>query len=332
MRSARMQIVGLLVLCAVCAELIAAYGDTTGDIGGVAFSTVFFAGLYGAPALLAREVARRRGWGWGALLWLYLGLGVAQACLIDQSLFAQDYMGYQGWEAMRAEAYLPALGFSAANAFTFIGGHLIFSFGAPVALAERWRPRTADRPWLGRMGLVVAAVAYAATAGMIAADPESHSASAGQLAGAAAVVFACFAAAAVTGTRRSGATVRRLAPVWVVFLAAIPLAVAAEYVGGEGWVGLTVGVLALGGVGVLLRYAGGGRWRSPHVAAAGFAFLLVRGVLAFTYYPLLGHVDAGPKYVHNVAMLLIVVAAGAAAHRARPDRARVPASSAEISS
>jgi hypothetical protein len=89
------QIVGLLGLSAIGAELLAAYGDSTGDPGGVAFALVFFAALYGAPVLLARDLVRRRGWGWPSLLLLCAALGVTQACLIDQSLFSADYQGYE---------------------------------------------------------------------------------------------------------------------------------------------------------------------------------------------------------------------------------------------
>ena len=53
------QIGGLLVLSAIGAELLAAYDDTTGRPGELLFVVVFFAALYGAPALLIRELARR---------------------------------------------------------------------------------------------------------------------------------------------------------------------------------------------------------------------------------------------------------------------------------
>ena len=35
--------------------------------------------------------------------------------------------------------------------------------------------------------------------------------------------------------------------------------------------------------------------------------------MAFTYFPLLGEVEPVPKYLHNIAMLAIVLAAGALA-------------------
>ena len=50
------QVLGVLILAPIGAELLTAYGESTGDPGAVAFSLVFFAALYGAPALLAREL------------------------------------------------------------------------------------------------------------------------------------------------------------------------------------------------------------------------------------------------------------------------------------
>jgi hypothetical protein len=37
---------------------------------------------------------------------------------------------------------------------------------------------------------------------------------------------------------------------------------------------------------------------------------LARGLLAFTYFPLAGDVAPGPKYAHNVLMLVLVLGAG----------------------
>ena len=50
-------IVAVLVLSPVGAELLAAYSDSTGRLAGVVFAIVFFAGLYGCPAL-ARSGSR----------------------------------------------------------------------------------------------------------------------------------------------------------------------------------------------------------------------------------------------------------------------------------
>ena len=38
--------------------------------------------------------------------------------------------------------------------------------------------------------------------------------------------------------------------------------------------------------------------------------MVARGLWAFAYFPLLGDVSAGPKYAHNVIMVLVVLLAG----------------------
>ncbi|WP_211234730.1 hypothetical protein [Glycomyces arizonensis] len=315
-RGALKQVVGVLVLCPIGAELLLAYDETTGDPAAVAFAVVFFAGLYGAPALLARELARRSGWGWPSLLLLFAALGTAQACLIDQSMFSVDYQAYEGWEATREATLIPGLGISALNAFTFVGGHVIFSFAAPVAVAEAWSPRRAEASWLGPIGIAVTACAYAATAAMIIADPESRSAGTAQLVVSGAIVAGFIAAAALVGRwRRGAATGARRLPVLPSVAMAVIAAAVPDFLG-QGWTALTAHLAlnaALGvAIAVTIRRSG---WSPWHSAAVATACLAVRGLMAFTYFPLAGDVEPGPKYAHNVVMLAVVVAAGALAWR-----------------
>jgi hypothetical protein len=311
------RVVGLLLLSAVAAELLAAYGDSTGDPGGVLFALVFFSALYGAPALLAREVVRRRGGGWPSLLLLFAALGVAEACLIDQSLFSADYQGYEGFEESQQATRIPGLGISAYNLWNFVLGHVIYSFGAPVALAEAWRPSEAHRPWFGSRGLTLIALAYAGAASLIASDPESGSANPEQLLGSGVVVAALLVGAVLVGHRRTPAGPRPAPRVWRVLAWVFPVALLGS-VFPDNWLGVVAGVLSSAaiGVGVLLasrRY----EWEPRHCAAVAVAYLSVRGLLAFTYFPLIGDVAAGPKYAHNVAMLSAVVYAGWFALRPR---------------
>lgn len=312
------QIIALLGLCAIGAELLAAYDDSTGSPAGIAFALVFFAGLYGAPALLASELVRRFGWGWPSLVLLFAALGTAQACLIDQSMFATDYRGLEGWEAGREGTLIPALGISASNAYNFIVGHVIYSFAAPVALAEAWVPRRAREPWLGPVGLVIAAVAYLGTATMVVSDPESHSGSPAQLMVAGALVVVFVAAAALLGRRRLPVekTTTRRVPVWAVLAISLVAGLVPDLAGIDTWSGLSVGLAAIGllTVGILVA-SRASDWSLQHAAAVGLGFLLARGGMAFTYFPLIGHVDPFPKYAHNTVMLLIVLAAGAMALR-----------------
>src|SRR3712207_2128446 len=81
----------LVVLSAIGAELLAAYSDSTGRPAEALFAAGFFAMLYGCPALLIREVARRTARGWPTMLLLSAAAGLLQAGVIDQSLFIDDY-------------------------------------------------------------------------------------------------------------------------------------------------------------------------------------------------------------------------------------------------
>ena len=127
-------------MSAIGAELLAAYNDTTGRPAALLGNAVFFAVLYGCPALLIRELARRTGRGWPAILLLSAAAGLLQAGVIDQSLFAESYDDVRGGRrTVRATSVGP---FSAYMLQNFVLGHVIFSFCAPIALAEAVRPRS----------------------------------------------------------------------------------------------------------------------------------------------------------------------------------------------
>ena len=308
-----MQILCLTGLSAIGAELLAAYADNTGNIAAVLFALVFFAALYGAPALLARELVRRAGWGWPSLLLLTLALGMAQACLIDQSLFAEDYFAYEGWAESRQAAFIPALSISASQALNFILGHVIFSFAAPIAIAEAWRPRRAMEPWLGSLGITTATIAYLGVALLIAFDPESRNASIPQFITSAALVIGCVLAAWLVGnaSRTKAQTnehVSSTSPT-AIFAMTLPVALLlASDVFGEGWLGVVFNATLTAVVGGLLWWrAQRPGWTCRHIAAMALAFLFSRGVLAFTYFPLVGQVDPTAKYAHNVVMIVLVL-------------------------
>lgn len=310
------QVLCLAGLSAIGAELLAAYNDSTGNIPAILFALVFFMALYGAPALLARELVRRAGWGWPSLLLLALALGIAQACLIDQSLFSTDYLGFEGWEASRQAAFIPLFGFSANQAFIFIIGHVIFSFGAPIAVAEAWRPHRAWQPWLGPIGIGIAVFAYLSTALLVAFDPSSRSASTPQFVISVVLVAACLLAAWGVGRAFSlralpEAGTSAASPMIVFVATLLPALVLAGDLLGENWAGFAVNLTITAAIGALVWWqARRTDWDIRHVAAVALAFLVSRGVLAFTYFPLIGQVEPFPKYAHNVVMLAATLIAG----------------------
>lgn len=78
MRIARiLQVLAAMVLCGIGAEVLSGYAAGTGDPGAVAVQLVFFAALYGAPAVLVRDAVRRASGGWPSLLVLVGALGLA---------------------------------------------------------------------------------------------------------------------------------------------------------------------------------------------------------------------------------------------------------------
>lgn len=318
------QVLALLVLAPVCAEYLAAYDSSTGDPVALLVGLVVFVPLYGCPALLIREVGRRAGLGWPGLVLLATAFGLLQAGAVDESLFSPDYRAIGGWtEEYRATLVAP-LGISAAYALNFVGGHVVFSICAPIALVEAARPASATRPWLGRAGLALVVLGYLAASALVLVDSrstEGRQASTVQLAVTAGLVVLLVAAAYGWRRRRPrSAAARPAVGVRRVFGVALLLAVV-HALAPSSWLGVLLGVLALGAAAVVLAHASrADGWGVAQVAAAAAAPLLVRAVLAFTYDPLIGEVAPAAKLGHNAVMLALVLTATALALRPQPGR------------
>jgi hypothetical protein len=160
----------VLLVAPVTAEYLIGYDDTTGNVAALLAGIAVFAPLYGAPAVLIREITRRLGLGWPTVLALAAAFGLIQAGLIDQSLFDPAYRDIPYWDDLREPTYLPWFGTSAFMVLTFVAGHLFGSIAAPIALAESWWPARADRPWLGRVGLTVMGGLWAGAAALVLQD------------------------------------------------------------------------------------------------------------------------------------------------------------------
>jgi hypothetical protein len=321
-RRDRLVVIGsLVVLSAIGAELLSAYNDTTGRPAELLFNVVFFAMLYGCPALLIRELARRTGRGWPAMLLLSAAAGLLQAGVIDQSLFSDSYGDVKGWEDSLRATYIAPLGLGGFMLQGFVVGHVVYSFCAPIALAEAMRPGLAHRSWLGRRGLAVATASWMLVAAAIVAETlgsEAH-ATLPEVAVTLVVIAALVVAALRVG--RVDRPARERAPRLRTTLVVSFIAASAHAVAMETWLGVAVAVLVVGASAWLLARAARNRnWGLPHVAAVAAGVLLSRGALAFLYYPVVGETSAGQKYAHNVVMLLIVVAAGAYAIRRATNR------------
>lgn len=313
----------VLLMAPVTAEYLIGYDDYLTDPAALVFGVVFFAPLYGAPAVLIREIARRRGLGWPTILLLAAAFGLIEAGLIDQSLFDPDYRHIPYWDVLREPTFVPWLGTSAYMALLFVSGHVFGSIAAPIALAESWWPERRHQPWLGIPGLVVITCLWGLAGAFILADQLGSTPfriSPGQLVGTTVVVVALVAIALTrrrTPTRTPGAPPRP----WVVALATA-LLLTVRSITTTGWVGTLAAAAAIGVwlwlVGRWSRRAG---WTGVHVVAVVVGDLISIGGPAFFTTPL-GDLDQTAKLVANVSLLLLVLVVAAVGGRREAAYAR----------
>jgi hypothetical protein len=235
--------------------------------------------LYGCGALLVREVVRRTGRGWPTVLALGAAYGVVEAGLVDQSLFNPSF---ETWD-FHAVTPVPALGISAWHAMSFVVGHAVWSIAVPIAVVELMVPDRARRPWLGRTGLAVTAVAYVLGCvevfAFVHAD-EGFLATPAQHAGAAAVALVLVAVAFRLPRRREPAG-DRWVPRPAVLGVAVFAALAVYQLREETWTGLAFGVgwlaLLAAGLAHLARQRGWGRAHELAVVAAALVVYALLG-------------------------------------------------------
>jgi hypothetical protein len=204
MRTAWLPAFGLFVLAPVCAEYLWGYDDSTGHPGTLIGNLVVFSPLYGAPALLIRELARRRGLGWPGILLLAAAFGVVEAAIVDQSMWSADYRDIPYWQEMSMPTYLAPIGLSLYLALSFVGGHVILSIGSPIALVETLARTRRHERWLGPVVVWVIIALYAAACALVlkdAYDTGEASATAGELLGSSLTVVGLVVAAFVVGHR-----------------------------------------------------------------------------------------------------------------------------------
>ena len=121
------------------------------------FALVILAPLYGAGALLIREVVRRTRRGWPSIIVLGLAYAVFEEGVTTQSLFNPNYANAH----LLDHGYVPALGLSVPWTLGVLALHAVWSIGVPIGLTESLVPDRRRTPWLGKLGLTVTAVLFA---------------------------------------------------------------------------------------------------------------------------------------------------------------------------
>lgn len=319
-----LRVLALALLSAVTVEFL--LGDQW--LGGAAplgqqfAQLVLFTAFYGSTALLIREVARRTGRGWPTILVLAAAFGVIEEGIVDQSLFNPDFAG----QRLLDDGWIPALGIAGPWTVFVIAIHVIFSMGAPIAIAEALFPDPIpgrgpvapqrQGPWLGVGGLIAASTLLVLGGGAIwfvttvAAD---YQASPWQL-GASALIGLALVVGALRLPRRAPRERRPVLPAAIVGLtcsSALMLTSRAA-VGGFAWITTALELIVLlAGVIVATRFR------------ADVTGLAVGAVLTYCWVGIGTAASVGGwpivEQVLIVAVLLAVVAI-ALTRRRRADR------------
>ena len=141
-------VVVLFVLAPIIAELL--FGATPlSNIDSFPLGLL----IYGGGAVLIRELARRRGPGWGRIALMGAAYGIVEEGLALQSMFdptlfnAADYGGR-------------LFGVNWIWSEWTVGYHIIWSITAPILLVELLFPTRRAEPWLGRVGVAIDGVLY----------------------------------------------------------------------------------------------------------------------------------------------------------------------------
>ena len=331
MRTAWLPALGLFVLAPVCAEYLWGYDDSTGHPGTLIGNLIVFSPLYGAPALLIREAARRYGLGWPGLLLMAAAFGTFQAGFVDQSMWSTEYRDIPYWHDMAAPTYVGPIGLSIYLAVTFVGGHVILSIGSPTALVETIAGRRRHLPWLGPVTLPVVALLYAGASALVmkdAYDTGEASATWGQLLGSAVVAVALVVAAVLVGRRPALIVPGTVPRPWQVAAAAYVAMVAVNAIPPSRVGTALVVLLELVVVAAVWRLSHRGDWDQRHVLALAAGAVLAAGTYAFLADPI-GDVTDAEKYGHNVVLLVLMAGlvgwAGRRTGRGGPERLHVSA-------
>jgi hypothetical protein len=301
-------VVALLALSPVSAEYLIGYSDGVGRPLELLVGLIILAPLYGTVAVLIREAARGTLRGWPTILLLAAAFGVIQAGLVDQSLFFRDFAPDDpDWATQAPQTIIPGTGVDAASLLNYVGGHVIWSFAAPIALVEACAPRVATRRWLGPAGIVAMVALWIPAALLIHNDAaDGSTASPAQLTSAAVAAAGLIAAAFLVRPKRTAHAGK--APSWWVVGVVAGIVLGANQLLPPNWAGTAVNVAALAVLGwLLVRWSRREGWGRRHVLASAGAALIVRAALSFLVEPL-GEVDFIVKYAVNAAMLAGVIA------------------------
>jgi hypothetical protein len=267
---------------------------------------IILAPMYGGGALLIREFTRRSGRGWPTILLLGVAYAIIEEAFTTQSLFNPHYLGMH----LLYHAWIPSLGTGAWWTLFMLNVHPFWSIGVSIALAEGLFPSRARTPWLGNVGLSVAAVLFAigiyySTSYTFRHDP--FRASLAQLVVSALLVVVFAAAAFLIPAPAPGRNPSPVPPALVTGVAAFFLGAAVFLSpilwnwGAVAWI-LAVDLVFLAALALFSQCSA---WTPLHTLSIGAGGALLYGVHAFMQGP----VVPCPKWIAFASHVLFLVLA-----------------------
>jgi hypothetical protein len=294
---------GLFFLSPMVAEFL---------LGNIPISALFalfgLAPLYGGGAVLIREVARRRGWGYPGILVLAIAYGVIEEGITTQSLFNPNYAG----QRLLDSGHISFLGMGAPWTVMVLGLHTVWSITVPIVVMESMSRRPRE-PWLGKAGLSVYGALFvvgvvATTVFGDASDP--FRASIAQNIGVVVAVAVLIALAVRLGRRTPRRTTGNVPSLWIVGIVGLVLSSGWMVVNDEiknGWLCaaacLLIDVLAIV---LFVTWSRRTSWTRMHLLAAAGGAMLTYAWHAFPERPAFG-ASMTVDLIGNVVFALIAV-------------------------
>ena len=272
------------------------------------------------------SLTRRSGRGWPTILLLGVAYAIIEEAFTTQTLFNPNIFG-KHWHLL-SHAWIPALGIGAWWTLFMLNVHPFWSIGVSIALVEGLFPRAPQTPWLGKVGLTVAAVLfafgiYAGTAYTLHHDPFRASHTQFVVSALLVVIFAAAAFLVPASARLTEPTATREplpAPSPWITAAVTFLLGAAVFLAPIFWdwgaVALILGVDLAFLVGLWL-VSHRSAWTPLHTLSIGAAGALVYGVHAFMGNPVVPTPKSVAVLSHIVCLVLALAVIALGVFRTR---------------
>jgi hypothetical protein len=288
---------------------------------------IVLAPMYGGGAILIRELTRRSGRGWPTILLLGVAYAILEEAFTTQTLFNPDIFGMH--MHLLSHGWIPSLGIGAWWTLFMLNVHPFWSIGVSIALAEGLYPSPAGpaqlaarAPWLGNVGLSVAAALFAVgvvynTWYTLHHDPfrASHL----QLLVSALFVVVFAVAAFLIPVPAPSRNPSPVPSPWITGAAAFLLGAAVFLApiwwnwGAVAWI-LAVDLVFLVGLGLFSQCSG---WTALHTLSIGAGGALVYGAHAFMSKPVVPSPQGVVLASHVIFLVLALAVVALAVRRTR---------------